>query len=239
MSCCCVRRRRGESGRGAERDTRRWTEGRGRVKKGEEGSFLPPVLLFPSCSVHHVPSSVQPRLGSPASSHPQARRDLDSRALPAFNPHRGRGCSRRLPLRHLHRSMAHGRPQGIQSVFAPFSARARAVGGNVGAQSTRRDPSLSHSSVDPDHCCPVPLEFKPLFMLHNALLSAGSGLLLALMLEEVGPPFMFPFRRVLTREHPSLFRSFRSCTTMASSTPSVTRVRGRGTWRRSTLSTTL
>lgn len=30
-------------------------------------------------------------------------------------------------------------------------------------------------------------EFKPLFMLHNALLSAGSGLVLALMAEEVRP----------------------------------------------------
>lgn len=31
----------------------------------------------------------------------------------------------------------------------------------------------------------VKLELKPLFMLHNFLLSAGSGLLLVLMIEEV------------------------------------------------------
>jgi hypothetical protein len=36
--------------------------------------------------------------------------------------------------------------------------------------------------------CPIVTGFKPLFMLHNFLLSAGSGLLLALMLEEVRTP---------------------------------------------------
>lgn len=38
----------------------------------------------------------------------------------------------------------------------------------------------------PNRACQLNVTgFKPLFMLHNFLLSAGSGLLLALMLEEV------------------------------------------------------
>ena len=45
--------------------------------------------------------------------------------------------------------------------------------------------------------CHNDAEFKPLFMVHNFLLSAGSGLVLALMLEEVSRVAFFRGRRSL------------------------------------------
>lgn len=77
-------------------------------------------------------------------------------------------------------------------------------------------------------------------MLHNALLSAGSGLVLALMLEEVSLKARAG-RLASTRPLTDgvLYRSFPSFTTMASFTRSVTLARGLPASRPTTLSTTL
>lgn len=87
-----------------------------------------------------------------------------------------------------------------------------------------------------------PAGFKPLFMLHNFLLSAGSGIVLALMVEEVSSTSRSPNRNARSRRllpfFVPVFRSFPSSTSTESSTPSATMAPGLPGSRPTTSSTT-